>query len=278
MIGYVNAGIIGLVAFFVPLLVLRISQAQHIQHTKSSYNKFRKDSIAIREKAQEISNLNEELLLALANVIDLRDPYVLGHSQHVARYAAVIAEELGMQPANIELIRKASLLHDIGKPSIPEAILFKVDDLTNQEFDDIKKHSVLSAEIIRNCQSLQPLVPIIRHHHERYDGTGYPDGLKGNEIPFEARIISLADALEAMASDRPYRKALSWAEILSEIQAHAGTQFDPVVVKAFTNAVGTHGESILVNPSRASQIFQPVFFESALPIHSLQLPKTGPRK
>jgi putative nucleotidyltransferase with HDIG domain len=208
----------------------------------------------LQQHAREITQLNEELLLALSHAVDLRDPDVQDHSKNVARYATLIAQELNLPPERVELVRKAGLLHDIGKLGIPETILFKPARLTATEYDIIKQHSDMGADIVAEAHSLQAIVPFIRHHHERFDGQGYPAGLPGPEIPLEARILSVADTVEAMASDRPYRRAQSPADILAEIQNHAGTQFDPTVVNAFVKVVKGAGEAIIVNSSRTAAL------------------------
>jgi HD-GYP domain-containing protein (c-di-GMP phosphodiesterase class II) len=142
------------------------------------------------------------------------------------------------------------LIHDIGKLAIPEAILFKPGRLTADEYEVIKEHVTVGADLLDDFQSLQSVGTFVRHHHERYDGRGYPDGLKGEEIPLEARILALADAVEAMASDRPYRPGSTVAAILKEIQHEAGAQFDPRVVDAFVTVVTTQGDSTIVNSAR----------------------------
>jgi HD-GYP domain-containing protein (c-di-GMP phosphodiesterase class II) len=129
------------------------------------------------------------------------------------------------------LIRKAGLLHDIGKLGIPMEILTKPGKLTRDEFEIIKRHAAMGGDLVKNSPSLRPLIPIIRHHHEFYNGGGYPDKLAGNQISIEARIVAVADAIEAMISDRPYRKALRLEQVIEELRKNSGTQFDPLVVK-----------------------------------------------
>jgi putative nucleotidyltransferase with HDIG domain len=199
------------------------------------------------KQAQEVATLNEELLAALAHAIDLRDPDVLGHSLNVARYAVLMARELGLPPEKVELVRKGGLLHDIGKLGIPEVVLFKPGPLNSEEYTQMKEHSALGANILADCHSLYKLVAVVRHHHERYDGRGYPDHLWAQNIPLEARILALADAVEAMASDRPYRRAMDTQAILEEIQSQAGLQFDPDVVSAFWNVVQKSSTPVIIN-------------------------------
>ena len=196
-------------------------------------SELREKNTALENNTKEINGLNEGLLETLAEVIDHRDPYVLEHSKKVAQYAVGIAEQLGLHPNQVELIRKASLMHDVGKLGIPEAILLKPGSLSKDEFDTIKKHPSIGAKILETTRAMHRFIPIVRHHHERYDGNGYPDGLNGQNIPIEARIVALADAVDAMASDRPYRKRQSMEHIIDEIQTKSGTQFDPQVVQAF---------------------------------------------
>lgn len=250
VLGYHYAGLFGILAFVIPVLALRFSQVQYINQTKAMVNQLRTKNSELEKQSTEINTLNEELLLTLATIIDQRDPYTLGHSTYVSRYAVLIAKELGLSQDQVELIRKAALLHDIGKLGIPEMILFKPGVLTEEEYRVIKQHTTLGAEIVEACHSLHPLIPGIRHHHERYDGRGYPDGLIGQHIPLEARIIGLADALEAMASDRPYRKGLQPQEILQEITNNIAAQFDPVVVNALLKILSREGEVLIVNSGR----------------------------
>jgi diguanylate cyclase (GGDEF)-like protein/putative nucleotidyltransferase with HDIG domain len=240
VLGYSFAAVLGILAVLVPLLMLRFSHVQYINRTKSMVNQLHEKNDELEENSTRIAALNEDILLSLANVIDLRDSYTLGHSKGVSDYAVQIAKELNLPAEQVNLIRTGSLLHDIGKIGIPDSILFKPGPLTEEEFYFIKQHPARGAEIVRTNHTLRKMVPLIRHHHERFDGRGYPDGLQGCEIPLEARILSLADAVQAMGSDRPYRKALSPGEIVSEIKKHAGTQFDPQIVTLFLRVFNEH--------------------------------------
>lgn len=247
---YLTINITGIFIIILPLLMLRYSQKQYIDHTESLVRSLQNTNEKLTEQADEITRLNEEMLLTLARSLDLRDPHVLEHSKHVSRYAECVAREMGLPQAQVENIRKAGLLHDIGKLGVPEEILFKPSNLTADEYRQVKKHVTIGAKLIQGCHSFESLVPFILHHHEWYNGEGYPSKLHGDEIPLEARILSLADAVEAMASDRPYKKALPPAEILKEVERCAGTQFDPVIVKAFGRIVLREGEKIIVNSAR----------------------------
>jgi len=250
ILAYHFAGLLGSIAMLAPLLMLRLSQYQFVERTKSVVNQIRSTNVELKNQADEITIINEELLLMLAGVSDLRDPYVVGHSQHVSRYAVLIAEELGLSEERVERVRKAGLLHDIGKLGISESILFKPSLLTQEEYEDVKEHVKLGADILNLCHSLRDLIPFILHHHERFDGKGYPDGLRNGEIPLEARILGLADAVEAMASDRHYRTAMDPEAILNEVKNQARTQFDPNVAKAFTKLVEKAGHSVIINSAR----------------------------
>jgi len=198
----------------------------------------------------EIQQLNEELFLTLAKFFDARDPYVGSHAAQVAAYAVAIAEEMALAPERIEIIRQSAYLHDIGKIAIPEAILHKPSKLTDGEYEFVKKHAEIGAEFLETSHGMRHLAPFIRHHHERWDGRGYPNGLRGEEIPLEARILNVCDSVEAMASDRPYHKALSTEDIVKEVVHCAGTQFDPLVAKAFIRIAEKKGEALVINSAR----------------------------
>jgi putative nucleotidyltransferase with HDIG domain len=215
----------------IPMILLRISQMQYVDRTREVVTELREKNQILKKNSEEISELNEGLLVTLSEVIDLRDPYVLGHSKQVSKYATQIAELLGLKEKQIELIRKAGLLHDIGKLGIAMEILTKPGKLTRDEYEIIKNHAALGGELIKNSPSLRQLAPIIRHHHEYFNGQGYPDKIAGNQISIEARILAVADAVEAMTSDRPYRKALKPDQVIAELNKNSGTQFDPLVVE-----------------------------------------------
>ena len=215
ILGYSAAGVIGIGVVFLPLLTLRLSQTQYIEKTKANVQQLQTKNLELENQSYLIRNLSEDLLLSLANVIDLRDAYTMGHSNIVADFAILLAKELELPSERIELVRKSGLLHDIGKIGIPDSILFKPGQLTTDEFEIIKQHPARGAEIVSANHSLRELSPIIRHHHERFDGNGYPDGIQGQEIPLEARILCLVDSIQAMASNRPYRQAMSLPEIMS---------------------------------------------------------------
>lgn len=174
-----------------------------------------------------------DTITILAQAVEMRDEYTGGHTLRVSTYSLLLAQELNLSPREIELIRIGTPLHDIGKIGIDDAILRKPDRLTLEEFEIMKTHTVKGAEIIATVPDLQPVLPIVRSHHERWDGKGYPDGLGGEAISPLARVVALADAFDAMTSDRPYRKGLPPAVAFAEIDKQIGRQFDPAFAAAF---------------------------------------------
>lgn len=179
------------------------------------------------EERKGLRRLFEQTATALVNAIDAKDEYTRGHSTRVAEYARKIAEHYGKSPAECEEIYRIALLHDVGKIGIAEDIINKKGKLTDEEFDAIRQHPVLGAQILGSINDYPDLIIGARHHHERYDGEGYPDRLKGEDIPEIARIISVADAYDAMTSERSYREPFSQQRVREEIVRGAGTQFDP---------------------------------------------------
>jgi diguanylate cyclase (GGDEF)-like protein len=177
------------------------------------------------------------IIYALAATVDAKDHYTYGHSRKVSDYSVAIAEALDLPQDRIATIRAASLLHDIGKVGIPDSILSKEGPLTDEEWEPVKIHPKLGVEILRHIIDLVNCLPAILHHHEHYDGKGYPSGLKGDSIPLEGRILAIADAYDAMTSPRPYREQLSSQSALEELRRCAGTQFDPDLVELFCTII-----------------------------------------
>lgn len=174
---------------------------------------------------------------ALGELIELKNPYTHRHSQKVTKYAIGIAEELGLSREEIEQVKQSGLIHDIGKVGIADAILNKPGRLTQEEFIEIKKHPLLAMKVLKHLRLLQPEMTIVVHHHERWDGKGYPDGLMGSKIPRVSRILAVADSLDAMLSNRPYRNAQTIEYAISELHRGSGTQFDPEIVEAFLSVL-----------------------------------------
>lgn len=174
---------------------------------------------------------------ALVSVVEARDPYVYGHSRRVNTYAVALAEVLGLSPDEVSRVSTAALLHDIGKIGIPDEVLNKKAKLSRENWETIKAHPRLGTNIVSNIPQLVGCADSILHHHERWDGAGYPEGLKGEQIPLESRILAIADSFEAMSSARPYRPALSREDVLEELRKGAGSQFDPNLVEVFIGII-----------------------------------------
>jgi hypothetical protein len=181
----------------------------------------------------EMREMFTQTIGALAEAVDKRDPFTSKHSQRVRSISVDIGREMRVSAAELEALEWGGLLHDVGKIGVPDSILLKQGKLTREERITMNAHPVLGAQIIGPVQRLAPELPVIRHHHEWYNGSGYPDRLMGDEIPRLARILHVADAFEAMTADRPYRKALSVDQALAELRKFAGVQFDPEIVDAF---------------------------------------------
>ncbi len=179
----------------------------------------------------------KETMLGLAAALEARDKYTIGHSYKVSEYAQIIAEGLGLSQSEISLICQAAKLHDIGKIGVDNSALNKPERLNKDEYDMFKSHIAIGKQIIQPISFLSEAIPLIYYHHEFYDGSGYPDGKSGKEIPLGARILQVADAFDAMTSDRPYRKALSCEAAMSELKKFSGIQFDPEITRVFIKEI-----------------------------------------
>jgi HD-GYP domain-containing protein (c-di-GMP phosphodiesterase class II) len=178
---------------------------------------------------------------ALSQAIDAKDGFTRGHADRVSRIAGAIAREMGLSERNIEEIELAGMLHDIGKIGVEDQILMKPARLDPHEQELMRRHPIYGAKILEPSESLRPLVPLVMHHHENFDGSGYPDGRKGEDIPLGSRIIIVADAYEAMTSDRIYRKAIGHDRAMDQLNRYKGIQFDPQVVRALDTLIGKRG-------------------------------------
>lgn len=207
----VKMGNTAVLLFFGPLFIARYSYRQY----------------------KEMRDTYMETINAFNKALEAKDPYTSGHSLRVQQYSEKLGEALGLPSKKMMNIKTAAVLHDIGKIGVDDFILRKPGKLTKEEFDMIKKHPEIGSDILTDVDFLRNAAGIIRSHHERYDGNGYPDGIKGDEIPVESTILSIADVYDAMTSDRPYRGALSKEEALAEIKANAGIQFSPSVANKF---------------------------------------------
>jgi len=188
---------------------------------------------ALVSRVGELEALNQETIVAFVRAIDARDPYTARHSEKVAGYAVALARALGLPPADCERIHLSGMLHDVGKVALERSLLQNPGALSDDDWRQVREHPTQSAHILGAVARFAVYVPGARHHHERFDGRGYPDGLAGMAIPLDARILAVADAYDAMTSDRPYRPALTHAEAIARLWADAGAQFDPECVQAF---------------------------------------------
>lgn len=187
----------------------------------------------VNKKRKELEQLSIEIIRTLAATIDTKDPYTKGHSSRVAQYSVLLAQAMGWEEKEIENLRIMALLHDVGKIGIPDRVLNKPGKLEPDEYEIIKNHTVYGDGILKEVSSLESISKVARHHHERYDGKGYPDRLAGAEIELEARIVGIADAYDAMSSNRVYRNALPNDVIREELVKGRGTQFDPALLDLF---------------------------------------------
>ncbi|MCG8346290.1 MAG: diguanylate cyclase [Chloroflexales bacterium] len=253
-IAYRAFGLGGVFVFVLPIFAMRYAQKQYMERTRTSIRELQRMNREIAQAnrkivtaSQSIQKLNDELFETLARFFDARDPFGGSHAAAVARYAKAIAQELDLPNDQVRSIRQAGLLHDIGKIAIPECLLHKPDKLTDSEYEYIKRHATIGAELLEQTQALRHLATFVRYHHERWDGCGYPDGLSGDQIPLGSRILNLCDSVEAMASDRPYHEGLSLEEIITEVRRCSGTQFDPQVALAFLRIVEREGKTFVSN-------------------------------
>lgn len=187
---------------------------------------------------EEVQRAYHEVIIALMNTVDAKDSYTRGHSRRTSLYAVGIAQDMGLSRQECDRIKTAAELHDIGKIGVGDLIMGKEDPLSTMEFNTIKAHVLTGESIVRPIKYLHFALPMIRHHHEHYDGTGYPDKLKGKDIPLGARIIGAADAFDAMTTQRPYNKPLSFKDALDKCVSSAGSHFDPEVISALVRFVG----------------------------------------
>jgi diguanylate cyclase (GGDEF)-like protein/putative nucleotidyltransferase with HDIG domain len=238
-LAYEAVNLFALAVFAVPLLLMRKTQEAYLKHTQRSAQKLRQAAETIQSQNVSLEQANKLLkerstaaMESLSATVDARDSYTAGHSRRVQQLALAIGRELGLSQAELDLLGHAALFHDIGKLAIPDAILLKPASLTPDEWSLMQRHAEEGARIIDRLGFLNDAVPAIRHHHERFDGTGYPDRLKGEEIPLGARIIHVADALDSMLTTRIYRAARPAAEALAELRRAAGSQFCPRCVTA----------------------------------------------
>jgi HD-GYP domain-containing protein (c-di-GMP phosphodiesterase class II) len=191
----------------------------------------------LEESYKKFEKIYHETIRALAATIDAKSKYIRGHSERVRRYAELIGERLYLTEDEMKRLSLAATLHDIGRVTIENQIWDKPEPLTQDEYSKVKEHPTKSAEFLKHVEFLAGIIDIIKHHHERYDGKGYPGGLAGEDIPLESRILAVADAYDAMLSERPYREKKTQKEAIEELQKESGKQFDPMVVDAFISII-----------------------------------------
>lgn len=210
------------------------------------------------EQMNEIKRINEELsdtyeklerayldsIQTLRYTVEAKDPYTRGHSDRVSAYSVLLGKYLGLSETDLRTLEVGGLFHDIGKIGIPDSILLKESKLTDDEYSEIKNHPSIGAHILCNASIFQDIIPIVKHHHERFDGKGYPGKLKGEEIPYLARVTAVADTFDAMTSKRTYRNALPLDVVTEEIADCSGTQFDPEIAKVFLDILNNHYDEI----------------------------------
>lgn len=210
------------------------------------------------EQMNMIKQINEELadskelleksylesIEVLRRTVEVKDVYTRGHSDRVSEYSLLIGKKLNLPPEQMKTLKIGALFHDIGKIGIPDAILLKTDKLTDDEYSEIKNHPAIGAHILSNASIFADIIPIVKHHHERYDGKGYPARLAGEDIPYLARIVAVADTFDAMTSRRSYRQALDFDYTTNEIERCKGTQFDPAIADVFLEILRTNQDKI----------------------------------
>jgi putative nucleotidyltransferase with HDIG domain len=238
-IAYHAIGIVALLVFALPLLVMRKTQENYLGHAQRSAHKLRQAAETIQKQNLSLEQANRLLrqrstaaMESLSATVDARDSYTAGHSRRVQQLALAIGREIGLSQAELDILGQAALFHDIGKLAVPDAVLLKPARLNDYEWELMRRHADEGARIIERLGFLADAVPAIRHHHEHYDGSGYPDGLAAEEIPLGARIIHVADALDSMLTTRTYRSARQVKQALEELRENAGEQFCPRCVSA----------------------------------------------
>lgn len=224
----IQLAITGLVLAIATALFLSLRQVY-----ATSTHALRAQARALEQALGEVRETYDATIRALSSAMDTRDSETEYHSLRVTAYADHLARRMGLGPEEREALQRGALLHDVGKIGVPDAVLLKPGRLTEAEWLLMRRHPQIGAEMLAGIPFLAPALPVVRHHHERWDGQGYPDGLAGEEIPLIARIFAVVDTLDAMTADRPYRAARSLAEGRAEIARCAGTQFDPQIVEAF---------------------------------------------
>ena len=207
-------------------------------------NEIKRINIELADTYEKLEKAYLDSIQTLRYTVEAKDPYTRGHSDRVAEYSVLLGEKLGLSDNDIKTLRVGGLFHDIGKIGIPDSILLKESKLTDDEYSEIKNHPSIGAHILCDAEVFKDIIPIVKHHHERYDGRGYPGQLKGEDIPYFARIAAVADAFDAMTSKRTYRDSLPLDVVRGEIEKNLGTQFDPNVGKVFLDILDNDPDKI----------------------------------
>ena len=207
-------------------------------------NQIKKINAELVETNKKLEKAYLDNIETLRFTVEAKDTYTRGHSDRVSEYAVLIGKKLGLSEEDLKTLRVGGLFHDIGKIGVPDNILLKESKLTDEEYNEIKKHPSIGAHILSSATIFQDIIPIVKHHHERYDGNGYPDHLKGEDIPYLARIAAVADSFDAMTSKRTYRDSLPIDVVISEFKRCKGTQFDPNLADLFLDILENHFNEI----------------------------------
>ena len=226
---------------FDQLLLLIESGIKSIEQMKT----IQKINEELRDKNDELEKAYLDTIGILRQTVEAKDPYTRGHSDRVSEFAVLIGTKMGLDEKTIHLLKIGGLFHDIGKIGIPDSILLKESKLSDDEYSQIKNHPTIGAHILGNATVFEDIIPIVKYHHERYDGRGYPSQLAGANIPLVARITAVADAFDAMTSKRTYRDSLPIEKVKEEIEKCSGTQFDPEIAKLFLGILNNEYKSIL---------------------------------
>ena len=226
---------------FDQLLLLIESGIKSIEQMKT----IQKINEELRDKNDELEKAYLDTIGILRQTVEAKDPYTRGHSDRVSEFAVLIGTKMGLDEKTIHILKIGGLFHDIGKIGIPDSILLKESKLSDDEYSQIKNHPTIGAHILGNATVFQDIIPIVKYHHERYDGRGYPSQLAGTDIPLIARITAVADAFDAMTSKRTYRDSLPIEKVKEEIERCSGTQFDPEIAKLFLEILNNEYNSIL---------------------------------
>lgn len=252
---YVNSAILIIIAWFMSNILYYAKEKDFIARrtieTQKSQLEHANNELTLANHAlhESLEALDESknMIFSLALALESKDEYIRGHSERVAEYAVALAKYLGLTEKEKQSLRYAAILHDTGKIGIPDVILNKSSKLSDEEWEIMKSHPGRGEKICSKLKFAQELLPVIRHHHEKFDGTGYPDGLKGENIPYLARIVAIADMVDAVTSQRPYRTAQTLEKALEELEINAGIQFDPDLALAFVKMYRQSSSDMLAN-------------------------------